>query len=37
LQAIKAEAQPVVKVKAQPAKVEAQNGFNPTSFLFITA
>ena len=35
--AIKAEAQPIVKVEEQPAKVEVQDGFDPTSFLSITA
>ncbi|KAG4415545.1 hypothetical protein IFR04_011309 [Cadophora malorum] len=35
--AIQAEAQPAVKVEAQPAKVEAQDGFDPTSFLSFTA
>ena len=35
--AVKAEAQSAVKVEEQPAKVAAQDGFDPTSFLLVTA
>jgi hypothetical protein len=32
-----ADAQPTNKVEGQPAKVEAQDGFDPTSFLSVAA